>query len=68
MRTAEETLYILEYSETSRLDWEDITHAMKRYANYKLDEAAKKATIKQSDDFGIYWVDKQSILSLKDKI
>lgn len=65
MKTAEEI-----YEENGCQSKRDIIDAMQEYANYKLQEAAEKAIVKMdSGRNGCKMiVDKESILSLKDKV
>jgi len=77
MKTAEEILVEIDQAvglndSRTLFEWEDVVKAMKLYANQKLDEVAEKATAKfnftdRSFDAELI-VDKESILSLKDKI
>lgn len=74
MKTAEDFIYQFKPLETSNgndaFTAEDAIKAMKLYANKKLDEAAENADIDIINDeqgFGAS-VNKESILSLKDKI
>lgn len=72
MKTAEQVLD--ENCDSFGIGWserrkEQTIKAMKQYANQKLDEAAEKAKVKAlwSDDAGyVKFVDRESILQLKD--
>lgn len=58
---------LLKFQFTHLID-RDRDEASVKFASEKIKEAlelaAARATTKQSDDFGLYWVDKSSILNL----
>jgi|GEM_PF-4011694 len=70
-QTAEKVLAAIPEWNYGQYKSSDVIKAMKLYANAKLDEAADKANTRyfkpEGEDYRMI-VDKQSIISLKDKI